>query len=52
MFLLWIILDQKKAEKKYGKENLACSMSDRLRAYFLCFGLPIIIIIIKEMIKR
>ena len=45
MILLWIIRDQKKTEAQAKAEGWipACSLSDRLSAYFVYFILPIIV---------
>ncbi len=45
MILMWIILNQKKWEKKC-KENgwePACTLSDRLFAYFICIVVPVLV---------
>lgn len=45
MILLWIIRDQKKTEAQANAEGWipACSLSDRLCAYFFGIIIPIIV---------
>lgn len=43
MILCWLLIEYRRDCKKYGKENLAVPLKDRLRAYFLCFVLPIVL---------
>lgn len=33
--------------KKFGKENLAVPLSDRLKGYFMFFMLPLILVLLK-----
>ena len=51
MLLIFCILNYLRDCKEIGKENLAVPLSERLFAYFLCFILPIILVLLKEMIK-
>lgn len=43
MLLLLIILVYIKDCKKYGKENLAVSLTDRLFYYCICVSIPILL---------
>ena len=36
-----IVIDWRKDCKEIGRENLAVSLGERLRAFFLCFVLPV-----------
>lgn len=38
-----IVIDWRKDCKEIGRENLAVSLGERLRAFFLCFVLPVIL---------
>ena len=49
MLLLWIIIDQLKIEKRAKLEGWepACTMEERLGAYFFIIVLPLILAILK-----
>lgn len=38
-----IVMSWRKDCREIGKENLAVSLKERLRAFFLCFVLPVIL---------
>lgn len=38
-----IVIDWRKDCKEIGRENLAVSLGERLRAFFLCFVFPVIL---------
>lgn len=42
MILCWVLLEYRKDCKEYGKENLAVPLEDRLKAYFFCIVLPVV----------
>lgn len=41
--ILWILVDYRKDCRKYGKENLAVPLKDRLTAYVMCFVIPVVV---------
>lgn len=42
MILCWVLLEYRRDCKAIGKENLAVPLEDRLKAYFFCIVLPVI----------
>lgn len=42
MILCWLLLEYRKDCKAIGKESLAVPLKDRLKAYFFCIVLPVI----------
>lgn len=43
-----IVIDWRKDCKEIGRENLAVSLGERLRAFFLCFVLPVILVLLTK----
>ena len=41
--ILWILVEYRKDCRKYGKENLAVPLKDRLIAYVMCFVIPVVV---------
>lgn len=41
--ILWILVNYRKDCRKYGKENLAVPLKDRLTAYVMCFVIPVVV---------
>lgn len=50
MFLIIILIIYFKDCRKYGKENLAVPLSERLKCYLILFGLPALIAIVKYLL--
>lgn len=43
VYIFRILEDYRKDCRKYGKENLAVPLKDRLAAFVICFVIPVIV---------
>lgn len=50
MILCWILLDYRLDCKRFGKENLAVPLQERLMNYFLFIVIPVVAGIVKRSI--